>query len=78
MKKTVTALLLLFFLPVRIPSVLAQQKPVKNIILLQGVYVDGSGWKPVGDLSGNAAATPELHALYISQHFNLYIHENNL
>jgi pimeloyl-ACP methyl ester carboxylesterase len=45
----ITAALLLHFLPL---SAVTRQGPgpVKNIVLVHGAFVDGSGWKPVYDI----------------------------
>ena len=32
------------------PSLKAQQNPIKNVVLVHGAWVDGSGWKPVYDI----------------------------
>jgi pimeloyl-ACP methyl ester carboxylesterase len=32
------------------PAVQAQNEPVKNIVLVHGAWVDGSGWKPVYEI----------------------------
>jgi pimeloyl-ACP methyl ester carboxylesterase len=45
----VSAILSLFaFVPTSM--VYAQKAPVKNIVLVHGAWVDGSGWKPVYDI----------------------------
>src|SRR6202167_3061436 len=32
------------------PTIQAQNEPVKNIVLVHGAWVDGSGWKPVYEI----------------------------
>jgi pimeloyl-ACP methyl ester carboxylesterase len=39
-----------FFFGSRIDPAQAQSEPVKNIVLVHGAWVDGSGWKPVYEI----------------------------
>jgi pimeloyl-ACP methyl ester carboxylesterase len=48
MRRTKIALMLLPLLAAGIPAAAAQ--PVRNIVLVHGAWVDGSGWKPVYDI----------------------------
>lgn len=45
-----TALFVLSQFALNVKSAIAQQKPVKNIVLVHGAFADGSGWKAVYDI----------------------------
>lgn len=51
MKKNILQAVIITFVTLFMSSAQAQQvTPVKNIVLVHGAFVDGSGWKPVYDI----------------------------